>query len=308
MPTSSHDKPITVYAALAGNFLIALSKFVVAGLSGSSAMLSEGIHSLADTGNQGLLLLGIRLSKQPADETHPFGHGQELYFWSLIVAIVLFGIGGGLSFYEGVTHLFEPTTLADPTWNYVTLAIAAVFESATLVIAYRELTRNSDETSVWRAFRASKDPSVFVVLMEDAAALMGLLVAFLGIFLGHSLGLPIFDAIASLVIAGILMVVAVLLAYESRNLLLGESARSSLVESIQHIVDSEDGIVKARRPMTMHMGPREILLNMDLVFDQELDSAQIAAAIDRVERAIRQRHPEVKRIFLEAQTLADAKE
>lgn len=308
MPTSSHDKPITVYAALAGNFLIALSKFVVAGLSGSSAMLSEGIHSLADTGNQGLLLLGIRLSKQPADETHPFGHGQELYFWSLIVAIVLFGIGGGLSFYEGVTHLFEPTTLADPTWNYVTLAIAAVFESATLVIAYRELTRNSDETSVWRAFRASKDPSVFVVLMEDAAALMGLLVAFLGIFLGHSLGLPIFDAIASLVIAGILMVVAVLLAYESRNLLLGESARSSLVESIQHIVDSEDGIVKARRPMTMHMGPREILLNMDLVFDQELDSAQIAAAIDRVERAIRQRHPEVKRIFLEAQTLADAKQ
>lgn len=308
MPTSSHDKPITVYAALAGNFLIALSKFVVAGLSGSSAMLSEGIHSLADTGNQGLLLLGIRLSKQPADETHPFGHGQELYFWSLIVAIVLFGIGGGLSLYEGVTHLFEPTTLADPTWNYVTLAIAAVFESATLVIAYRELTRNSDETSVWRAFRASKDPSVFVVLMEDAAALMGLLVAFLGIFLGHSLGLPIFDAIASLVIAGILMVVAVLLAYESRNLLLGESARSSLVESIQHIVDTEDGIVKARRPMTMHMGPREILLNMDLVFDQELDSAQIAAAIDRVERAIRQRHPEVKRIFLEAQTLADAKE
>ncbi|MGD1994190.1 MAG: cation diffusion facilitator family transporter, partial [Anaerolineae bacterium] len=231
MAGGSSAKPVTIYAAIAANFLIAVSKFIVAGITGSSAMLSEGIHSVADTGNQALLLLGIRLSKRPSDADHPFGHGKELYFWSLIVAIVLFGVGGGISLYEGIIHLQHPAELGDPTWNYVVLGMATVFESFAFVIAFRELVRAAGQKSMWQAVRESKDPTIFVVLFEDAAALAGLIVAFLGVFLGHQLDMPILDAISSLVIAVILMSVAAFLAYESRLLLLGEAADPEIVQS-----------------------------------------------------------------------------
>jgi cation diffusion facilitator family transporter len=301
MAGGSSDKPITIYAAIAANFLIAVSKFVVAGITRSSAMLSEAIHSVADTGNQALLLLGIRLSRREATEDHPFGHGKELYFWSLIVAIVLFGVGGGISLYEGLLHIQHPEVLGDPFWNYIVLAVAVIFESFAFYIAFRELIKVADEETIWRAIRSSKDPAIFVVLFEDAAALGGLVVAFFGVFLGHQLQMPILDAVASIVIAILLMSVAVFLAYESRKLLLGEAASEQVVHSIRQIVEQDPDVEAAYRPMTMHLGPKEILLNMDLRFVPGLDSEQVVKAVDRVERKIREQHPQITRIFLEAE-------
>jgi cation diffusion facilitator family transporter len=301
MAGGSSDKPITIYAALVANFLIAVSKFFVAGITGSSAMLSEAIHSIADTGNHGLLLLGIRLSRKEATKDHPFGHGKELYFWSLIVAIVLFGVGGGISLYEGLLHLQHPAELGDPFWNYVVLAAAVVFESFAFYVAFRALMGVAGEDSIWQAIRQSKDPAIFVVLFEDAAALAGLLVAFLGVFLGHQLQMPVLDAVASIVIAVILMSVAVFLAYESRKLLLGEAASDRVVSSIRAIVEQDPDVEAAYKPMTMHLGPKEILLNMDLRFMPGLDSEQVVKAVDRVESKIRAQHPQIKRIFLEAE-------
>ncbi|MGD2057264.1 MAG: cation diffusion facilitator family transporter [Anaerolineales bacterium] len=306
MAGGSSDKPITIYAAITANFLIAVSKFIVAGITGSSAMLSEGIHSVADTGNQALLLLGIRLSRRDPSEEHPFGHGKELYFWSLIVAIVLFGVGGGISLYEGLLHLQHPVALGDPTWNYVVLGIAAVFETGAFYIAFRELVKVSGDDSVWQAVRESKDPTIFVVLFEDAAALAGLIVAFLGVFLGHQLQMPLLDALASIVIAVILMSVAVLLAYESRNLLIGEAASPEVVASIRSLVAADKDIAEVMVPVTMHLGPKEILLNMDLRFRKGLRTGEIAAAIDRIENNIRKAHPQIKHIYLEVEALREA--
>lgn len=303
MSAAAGRKPITIYAAMAANLLIALSKFTVAAITGSSAMLSEAIHSMADTGNQVLLLLGIRLSRRPASSEHPFGHGKELYFWSLIVAIVLFGVGGGISLYEGVVHLRHPAQLGDPFWNYVVIGMATVFEAIAFTIALRELRSTSGDKSFFRAIHESKDPTIFVVLFEDAAALTGLSAAFLGVFLGHELNMPVLDAVASIVIAVILMSVALFLAYESRNLLLGEAASPAIVASIQSIVSEDKAIVEVKRPMTMHLGPQEVLLNMGLILREDLSSSQVAKAIDRIENQIQQAHPEVTRIFLEADAL-----
>lgn len=306
MAGGSSDKPITIYAAITANFLIAVSKFIVAGITHSSAMISEAIHSVADTGNQALLLLGIRLSRREPTKDHPFGHGKELYFWSLIVAIVLFGVGGGISLYEGLLHIQHPAELGDPFWNYVVLGAAVVFESFAFYIAFRELVKVAGEDSIWQAIRQSKDPAIFVVLFEDAAALAGLVVAFFGVFLGHQLQMPILDAVASIVIAVLLMSVAVLLAYESRKLLLGEAASDSVVRSIRQIVEEDPDVEAAYKPMTMHLGPKEILLNMDLRFMPGLDSEQIVRAVDRVESKIREQHPQIKRIFLEAEGFRQA--
>jgi cation diffusion facilitator family transporter len=218
MHKESSEKPIAIYGAIASNLIIAIIKFIFAFFTGSSAMLSEGIHSTADTGNQLLLLFGLRQSRIPADEEHPFGHGQELYFWSLIVAIILFSGGGGMSIYEGITHLQHPNELQNPTWNYVVLAVAFIVEGISWSIAYRELLKNKDpEESFWRNLRVSKDPSIFVVFGEDTAALTGLVVAFLGIFLGYQFNSHVPDAIASMIIGLILAAIAVFLAYESKT-------------------------------------------------------------------------------------------
>ncbi len=280
-----------------------MAKFIVAGITGSSAMLSEGIHSVADSGNQALLLLGIRLSKREPSPDHPFGHGKELYFWSLIVAIVLFGVGGGISLYEGIIHLQHPAELGNPFWNYVVLGFGVVLETGAFVIAFRALTRVAGKESMWQAVRTSKDPTIFVVLFEDAAALAGLLVAFLGVFFAHQLQMPILDAVASIVIALILMAVAIFLAYESRKLLLGEAARPDIVAGVEKIAEADEAIAQARQPMTMHFGPAEILLNMDLRFEKGLSTAEITEAVDRIEANIRERYPEVRRIFIEADAL-----
>lgn len=227
-------------------------------------MLSEGIHAVVDTGNQALLLLGLRLSNRPADETHLFGYGKEFYFWSLVVAMLLFSIGGGMSVYEGITHWQHPSPLQDPTWNYVVLSLAFIFEGISWVIALKEFMPKVGQDGFWRAVRTSKDPALLTVLFEDSTALAGLAVAFLGVFLSHWFNNPVLDGAASIVIGLILAAVAMLLAYESKGLLLGESADTAVVSSIQQLTKADPAVEQVKRPLTMHFGPDEVLLNLDI--------------------------------------------
>jgi cation diffusion facilitator family transporter len=291
---------IAILGAVAANLAIAVTKFVAAGFTGSSAMLSEGIHSVVDTGNGLLLLLGMRRSQRPADGQHPFGHGKEYYFWSLIVAILIFAIGGGMSIYEGITHLEHPSPIEDPFWNYLTLGLAFVFESTSYYIASRQVLKNRGAKSYWQALRTSKDPGVFAVVYEDTGALLGLVIAFLGVFLGHRFNNPYFDGAASILIGLVLVVIAVLLVSESKGLLIGEAADPELIGSIRRIVGVEAAVETFGHPLTMHFGPREILLVLNVGFRKQLSTTQVEEAINRLEAAIRSRHPEVKRIYVEA--------
>jgi cation diffusion facilitator family transporter len=302
--TAQSERPVTVYAAVGSNLAIAAAKFTAAAITGSSAMLAEAIHSVVDTGNELLLLLGIRRSVRPADPLHPFGHGKELYFWSLIVAILLFGIGGGMSIYEGISHLQHPVEIRDPTWNYVVLGVAFVAEGTSWTIAMRKLLEGRIQgQSVWRAMRTSKDPTIYTVVAEDSAALAGVWVAFLGVLLGHRLRNPYLDGAASIVIGLILATVAGYLAVESRDLLVGESAGAEIVEDIRALAEADPAVVQASRPLTMHFGPNRVLLNLDIEFRPELTADEVTAAVDRLEARIRKEHPSIRRIFIEAEAL-----
>lgn len=303
-PGLSHSRTV-VYAAVAANVGIATIKFVAAALSGSSAMLSEAIHSVADTGNQLLLLLGLKRSQLPPDDAYPFGHGKELYFWSLIVAILLFGVGGGMAIYEGISHVLEPRPLENALWDYAVLAVAAAFEASSLTVAIKELLRRRGPHRFWQRLHTSKDPSVYTTFYEDIAALLGLIVAFAGIFLGHLFHNPYYDAAASLAIGVILCVVALMLIYESRGLLIGESANPEIVASIREIVAEDPAIRTARAPLTMHLGPLDVLLNLDVEFEPGISAREQVAAVARIEEAIRKRHPVVRRIFIEAGRLGE---
>lgn len=297
-----------IYAAMTANVAIAVAKFVAAWFTGSSSMLSEGIHSLVDTGNGLLLLLGICRSQQPSTEEHPFGHGKELYFWSLIVAILIFSLGGGMSFYEGIEHLRHPAPLTDPTWNYVVLGLSAIFEGAALVLSLKTFNAHRGNKPFWTALRASKDPGNFAVIFEDSAALLGLAVAGLGVFLSHALHNPYLDGVASLVIGLILVVTATLLAYQSKGLLIGEGSDPEVLRRIQALAQADPAVCAARRPLTMHLGHEEVLLALDINFRQELTAAEVEVAVDRLERGIRALHPPIKRIFIEAQSVSIGRE
>lgn len=302
MPSGSK----AIIGALVANFAIAVSKFIAAGFTGSSAMLSEGIHSLVDTGNQLLLILGMKKGSKPADKTHPFGHGKEFYFWTLIVAILLFSLGGGMSFYEGIQHLKHPVPIKDPAWNYAVLSLAVVFEAIAWVLAYKQLRSSKfmQNKKLFRAVKESKDPAAFAVLFEDTAAVIGLLLAGLGTYLSVTLNDPIYDGIASLAIGSILGIVAVLLAIESRNLLIGESADPKLLNDINEILKSEPAVKHSNAPLSMHMGPNEILLALEVQFHNKLTAEEIELAVDRLEKNIRKKHSEVKRIFIEAEAIS----
>ncbi len=300
-----HEKPIAVYGAMAANATIAVAKGVAAFFTGSSAMISESVHSVVDTANEGLLLLGLKRSRRPADERHPFGYGKELYFWSLIVAIVLFAIGGGISFYEGLTHLtgHVPEGGSSPVWNYAVLGIALVAEGTSWVIALREFLPSVKDESLWHALANSKDPTVVTVLFEDSAALTGLVFAFAGVLLSEITGSHVWDGVASMLIGATLSAVSIFLAYQSRGLLIGETADPEVVEGVRRIAGEDGDVVSVGRPLTMHFGPEEILLNLDVRFRSGLASERLVAAVDRLEQRIRRRHPEIRRIFIEADAL-----
>jgi cation diffusion facilitator family transporter len=291
---------VAIYGAIAANVAIAVTKFVVAGITGSSAMLSEGIHSAVDTFNGVLLLVGVKLSQRPATPEHPFGHGKELYFWSLIVAVLIFGLGGGLSFYEGVQHVRHPEPMRDPMWNYVVLGVAAVFEGSSFAIALRQFLKQAGDTPFWEALHRSKDPTTYTVLAEDAAALVGLLVAALGIALSHRFDKPELDGAASLIIGLLLAGVAVALTWESRGLLIGEGIRPETARAIRRIALEQPKVRDVGRVLSMYVGPDDVLVTMDLDFDEGTAAADAGAAIAAIERQVRERYPMIKRLFIEA--------
>ena len=294
------ESKLAIYGAIAANVAIAATKFVVAGITGSSAMLSEGIHSAVDTFNGVLLLVGIRLSKRPPTVEHPFGHGKELYFWSLIVAVLIFGLGGGVSFYEGIQHIRHPEPMRDPTWNYVVLGLAVLFEGASFLVALRQFRAQSRGAPFWRPHEHSKDPTTYTVLAEDSAALLGLVVAALGIYFSHRLDLPALDGAASVVIGLLLAGVAVLLISQARGLLIGEGIRPETARAIRSLAMEQPSVSEVGRVLSMYIGPDDVLVIVDVNFKDGTATGDAADAISAIEQQVRARFPMIRRLFIEA--------
>ena len=292
----------SIYAAIAGNSAIAVTKFIAAGISGSAAMLSEAVHSMVDTGNGFLLLLGLRRSRREPDRSHPFGYGKEVYFWTLVVAMLIFAGGGGVSIYEGIKHLLHPAEIGDPTLSYIVLVLAMVFEGGALTVAYREFRGAIGDTPMWTAIKEAKDPTAFAVLLEDSAAMAGLIVALVGVYAGAALDNPYIDGAASVVIGCVLIGVAAVLAWESRGLLIGEAGSPEMVDEIRRAATADRDVISVVRARTMHVGPRTILANLDVRFARHLDAADIEAAVDRVEAAVRSAAPDVDFVSVEAES------
>ena len=289
-----------IYAALVGNGAIAVGKFAVAGITGSSAMFSEGVHSLVDTGNQVLLLLGLRRAGRPPDAGFPFGHGKEVYFWSFVVAISIFGLGAGISIYEGIHRMLEPQPLENVAWSYGILCFAIAAESVAWYLAFREFNAQRGERSMVDAVRHGKDPTLFVVLFEDTAAMMGLLVALVGTLATEWTGALWIDGLASVVIGLILAGTAAWLARETMGLLIGEGASAEVVASIEAIADRAVRVERVNEVLTLHMGPEFLLVNLSVDFIDDLAVGEVEQSIARIDRAIKEAHPEVKRVFIEA--------
>jgi cation diffusion facilitator family transporter len=292
-----------IYAALIGNSLIAVTKFVAASITGSSAMLSEGVHSLVDTGNQGLLLYGLRAAKKPADKNFPFGHGKEIYFWSFVVAILIFAVGAGISIYEGIHHILHPSAISDPTINYIVLSLAMVFEGGALFFAVTEFGKSKGKMKTLEAVRVGKDPTLFVVLFEDSAAMLGLVFAFVGIWLAQVTGNAVWDGVASVLIGCILAGTAAWLAYETKGLLIGESADEKTRLGIREIVSKEGNINRVNDVLTLHMGPEYVLATLSIEFRDKLMTTEIENTISRIDDSIKEKFPRVKRVYIEAEDL-----
>ncbi|MGO4448582.1 cation diffusion facilitator family transporter [Phyllobacterium sp. TAF24] len=291
-----------IYAAILGNLLIAATKFIAAFFTGSSAMLSEGVHSLVDTGNGGLLLYGLRRAAKPADKSHPLGHGRELYFWSFIVALLVFAVGAGVSFYEGLIHILEPEPVSNPIVNYVVLGFALLFEGISWTVALKEFRTMKGKLGYLEAVKQSKDPSVFTVLFEDTAALLGLIVAFVGISAAQLFNMPELDGVASIGIAIILGATAIFLARESKGLLIGESALPEAEQQILAIASKDPAIQQANGVLTVHMGPKQIVAGLSIEFEDHLTAPDIEACVERIETAIRQANPDIVSVFVKPQT------
>lgn len=290
-----------VYAALAGNLTIAATKFVAAVLTGSSAMWSEGIHSLVDSGNQALLLYGMRRAARPPDARFPFGYGKEVYFWSFVVALLVFATGAGLSLYEGVRHLQQPAEIVNPAVNYGVLAAALLLEGAPWLAAYRQFNRMRGERGVVEGVQRVKDPTVIAVLFEDSAAIAGLLVAFAGVALYQATGNAMFDAAASIVIGLILGATAAWLAFETKGLLIGESANREVVAEIRRLAERYPEVERVNEVLTMHVGPEYILANISLDIACDVPRTRAHAIMDELDARIKAADRRVKRVFIESQ-------
>jgi cation diffusion facilitator family transporter len=293
-----------VVAALAANGLIAVSKFVAASITGSAAMLAEALHSVADTANQGLLLYGIRRSRRPADRFHPFGYSKELYFWSFVVAILLFSMGAGVSLYEGVQKFLHPHPIEHAYINYIVLSVAIVFELVSTYVAVGEFNSRRGRMGPLMALRSSKDPALFTVLLEDLAALIGLIVALVGIMVADLLGWLPGDALASIAIGCVLAGVAAFMCLETKSLLIGEAASPQVVWGVRKLIEAEaaaSGAIKRVHAIrTMHLGPEDVLLTARIDFDDAVSAAKVEDIVGELERAIKARYPEVRQLFLAA--------
>jgi len=295
------SRKLVIYAALVGNSLIALMKFAAAFITGSSAMFSEGIHSVVDTGNQILLLYGLKQSKKPADDQFPFGYGKEIYFWSFIVAIMIFAVGAGISIYEGVHRLSDPSPVENILVNYIVLGLAIVFEGAAWLFALKEFSAAKGQYGYIEAVQRGKDPSMFVVLFEDSAAMLGLLVALIAMALIQLTGNLYLDGIASIVIGLILAGTAFWLAIETKSLLIGESANNDVVIGIRKLAQGIDNIDHVNEVLTMHMGPDFILVNISVEFKDEATANEIEDAVALLDDVIKKEYENVQRIFIEAE-------
>ena len=299
MPAESKK---AVYAALAANLAIAVTKFVAAGLSGSSAMWSEGIHSLVDSGNQALLLYGMHRARRPPDARFPFGYGKEVYFWSFVVALLVFATGAGLSFYEGVRHLRQPSEITNPYVNYIVLAIAMAMEGASWLITYRQFGRMCGSRSIVDAVRRGKDPTVIAVLFEDSAALAGLVVAAIGVALYHATGNAGYDGAASIVIGLILAGTAFWLAFETKGLLIGEAANREVVAEITRLAKRYPEVERVNEVLTMHVGPEYILAAVSINIARDVPRNRAHAVMDELDETIKKTDRRLKRVFIESQT------
>jgi cation diffusion facilitator family transporter len=291
-----------VLAAFAGNLAIAATKFVAAALSGSSAMLSEGIHSLVDTTNELLLLYGMKRAARPADAERPFGYGRELYFWSFVVSLLVLALGAGVSLYEGFTHLRHPHPIERPLINYGVLIVSAGFEGASWWIALKAFRKTKGDQSYFQAFRQSKDPTTFTVLFEDSAALLGLFIALLGVAGSHLLQDPRYDAWASIGIGMVLAVTSLLLARETKDLLIGEPAPADVRKAILEMAEADAAIRKANGVLTVQLGPNNIVAALSIEFEDHLSTQEIEACVNRVESAIRCKHPDIGVLYVKPQT------
>ncbi len=306
-PASGWRANIVIYAALLANLGIAVAKFIAAAITGSSSMLTEGVHSMVDTGNQGLLLYGQHRAKRPPDAEHPFGYGRELYFWAFVVAILIFGLGAGVSIYEGWRHIVEPEPLRDPLINYVVLAIAFALEGTSWGIAMREFAAASKgDASWWQAVRNSKDPATFIVLFEDSAALAGLSVAAIGVWASHAWGDPRIDGWASIAIGVILAGVAALLARESKGLLIGERADPEMIRDIRAMLEAEPCITAVNHVRTVHTAPDRIFVAISADFSDTLPMGEAESLVERLEHRLKAKLPQLSSIYIRPEKREDA--
>ena len=301
------ESTMAVYAALATNVGEASVKVIAAMVTGSAAMLSEAIHSWVDSANSILLVLGMKRSNKSADKGHPFGYGKEVYFWTLVVSLLIFILGGGISVYQGIMRLIHPEPLKDPYWNYIVLSVSLILEAVSFSIALRKFNKDSGERGFWRELHDSKDPALFTVIYDDAAAIMGVIIAFTGIYLSHRFNDPMWDGMASVLIGIIICIAAAIMVIESKNLLVGESAQPQTVEGITDLVNEDPAVTALRPPLTMHMSPNDILLAIDVEFVKEMDADDLTKVIKRLERNIKAQFPDVKKIFIEARNLSRGK-
>ncbi|HEU4870941.1 MAG TPA: cation diffusion facilitator family transporter [Pyrinomonadaceae bacterium] len=304
----AQEAKTAVVAAILGNLAIATTKFFAAAFSGSSAMLSEAIHSLVDTGNGGLILLGLRNSRKPPDKEHPFGHGRELYFWTLMVGVLIFGVGGGMSVYEGLTHLSHPKLIEDAKWSYIVLALSFVFESTSWYFGWKAFSKERRGRGVIEVIHSTKDPTSFSVLLEDSAALLGLVIAAVGIFLSQSFNQPYFDGAASIVIGLLLCGIATVMVYESRGLLIGEGVDHKTLQELRAIVTGDNDVAHVQHLHTIYQGPRSVLLVIELRFHDSISAVDIRKAVRRLEDRIRERYPEIKYVFFGAEAITSKRE
>jgi cation diffusion facilitator family transporter len=295
--TSIESKRV-INAALLGNLLVALTKFAAAAVTGSAAMASEAVHSLVDCGNELLLLYGLRRAAKPPDADHPFGHGRELYFWSFIVALVIFALGAGASVFEGVRHIRSPVPITHPTVNYVVLALALIFEGSSWWVAVKAFRAAKGDLGYLEALRKSKDPTSFTVLAEDTGAIIGILIAAAGTVTAEVLHRPVLDGVASIAIGVLLGLIAIVLARETKGLLIGEAARSELVSSICAMAQAQPGIERSNGLFTVHLGPREVIAALSVDFVDTISAGEVERIIAALEDRVRKAHPEVVSLLI----------
>ncbi|HJU22834.1 MAG TPA: cation diffusion facilitator family transporter [Casimicrobiaceae bacterium] len=304
--TMARESTTAVIAAIAGNLAIAACKFVAAGISGSAAMLSEAIHSLVDAGNDALMLYGIKRSGKPPDADHPFGYGHELYFWTLVVGMLIFAVGGGMSILTGILHVVNHVSSEASLLGYGVLAVAAVFEGISWYLGLRAFRKEQGDRGVVETIQVSKDPTTFSVLLEDSAALLGLAFAFAGIFVGQRFGLPWADGASSIAIGVLLCAIALVMVYESKSLLVGEGVGRTTAQTLRALIASDPAVESIGRLATMYLGPDEVILALEIRFRSDRSLGETRAAISRMTNAIRTRYPRIRHVFIDASAIGGA--